>query len=437
MKLRPYFKFSTIASLALWISIAEAQVTVITAGKLVDPETGTARSNQILVIEDGVIREVGENPTIPADAIKLDLSSLTVLPGLFDCHTHLGIAYLDYYTGGFTLYNIEVPTAERAILSLLNAQSMLEAGFTTIRDLGNAGNWADAALLRFLSAPPVTDMGQVADFAKPSPGQIDRVLGPTLFISGKEISVFGGQFRVNPDFPNVGLQDYFYADTRDEMRKAIRQNLHYGATWIKIIIDDYNYVFSVEDIQFMVEEARTAGVRVAAHAVTERGARLAIEGGVDSIEHGYAMSDEALELAKQKGIVLVGTEHALGPDRYNIERHLSAYERDLDRLKRAHRIGVEMVYGSDILRRTPGFSRGQVSIWAIDTWAAAGIPPNEILQAMTTKPARLLGVENQRGGIRPGMAADLIGTPENPLEDIQALKLVSFVMKDGIVFRRD
>ena len=414
-------------------SAAEAQVTAITAGRLVDPETGTARSNQTIVIEDGKILAVGTNPVIPSGAVQLDLSSLTVLPGLIDSHTHLAGSY-DFPASNLKEYNVDVSTAQRAIQGLLNAQSMLATGFTTVRDLGNGGHYADVALARWVNKPRVPSKGSVHDSAAYHPGRVGPILGPTMFVSGKIISVFGGQFRVSPDYQDVGLRDYFYADSRDEMLKAIRQNLHYGATWIKIIVDDYRYLYSADDIRFIVEEAGRAGVKVAAHAVTDEGARLSIEGGVASIEHGYLMTDETLELAKQRGVVLVGCDLA---DVTAQAYRGGIYELALDRLKRAHRIGVEMAFGSDILMQRDGLTRGQLSLAPIDTWALAGIPPADILRAMTTNGARLLGVADERGGIRVGMAADLIGTVENPLDGIEALKYVAFVMKDGVVFRRD
>ena len=433
MTLQTCLKVSTAVSVALWLSAAEAQVTVIKAGELVDPETGTTQTGQTLVIQDGNILAVGENPRIPEGAVELDLSTLTVLPGLIDAHTHMATSY-KFPTSNLKQYNVDVPTAERAIQGLLNAQSMLETGFTTIRDLGNAGNFADAALLRFLSVPPIANMGQVAEFAIARPGQIGKVLGPTTFISGKIISVYGGQFRLNPEHTDVGLTDYFYADTHEELKKAIRENIHHGASWIKIVMDDFRYIYSVEDVQFIVEEARRAGLKVAAHAVTRTGAIHAIEGGVASIEHGYEMDDETLELAKERGVVLVGCELA---DTTAQAFRGGIYEVALDRLKRAHRIGVEMAYGSDILMERPGVTRGELSIASLDTWAKSGMPAEDILRAMTVNGAKLLGIADQRGGIRPGMAADLIGTPENPLEDILTLKRVSFVMKDGVVVRRD
>ena len=424
---------SAVVSLVLSLADAQAQVTVIKTGKLVDPESGTTQSGQTVVIEDGRILSVSVNPALPEGAVEIDLSSSTVLPGLIDSHTHLATSY-PFPTSNLKSYNSDVSTAERAIQGILNAQSMLATGFTTVRDVGNAGNFADTALLRFLNAPAIANMGQVSEFAIPSPGQVGKVLGPTTFISGKIISAYGGQFRLSPEQTDIGLQDYFYADTRDELLKAIRMNIHHGASWIKIVMDDYRYIYSVEDVEFIVEQARLAGLKVAAHAVTANGALNAIEGGVASIEHGYEMNDELLELTKQKGVVLVGCELA---DTTAQAFRGGIYEVALDRLRRAHRIGVEIAYGSDILMERPGVTRGELSIAPLDTWVKAGLPAEDILRAMTVNGARLLDIDDQRGGIQPGMAADLIATPENPLDDILTLKQVSFVMKNGVVVRND
>ena len=445
MNVRLVLRLASTLLLTLCLTSTEAQVTVITAGQLVDPEEGTVLANQTVVIENGIIQEVGEDLTIPDGARHLDLSSLTVLPGLMDAHTHVASAYdadnsPDSDWGSLLEYNVEVSTAARSIQGFLAAQSYLDAGFTTIRDLGNAGDFADSAILNVLSAEPIANTGQVKAYADPRPGQIGSVPGPTFFISGKILAPFGGQMRVSANSPEVALIDFFEADTRDEIRKAIRQNIHYGASWIKIIVDDQGfrpYMYSVEDIKFIIEEAGRAGVKVAAHSLVEEGARVAIEAGVASLEHGYEMSDELLELAKERGVVLVGCELGPGPDSHNALHHPGEIERIQDRLERAYRIGVELVFAADILRQTPGFTKGQLAIGAIDTWKAAGIPAADILRAMTTNSARLLGIADQRGGIRPGMAADFIGTTGNPLDDIAVLKQVSFVMKDGVVFRRD
>jgi imidazolonepropionase-like amidohydrolase len=173
--------------------------------------------------------------------------------------------------------------------------------------------------------------------------------------------------------------------------------------------------------------------------MTEQGARNAAEGGVASIEHGFQMSDEALLLAKRNNVVLVGTDFT-----EQAALHLglppgaakSFHNVFLDRLKRAHRLGVTMAYGTDTFAEVEGETRGTLAISFIDTFVEAGIPARDILRVMTTNAARLLGVEARRGALKPGLAADIIATPENPLEQIQTLKRVAFVMKDGRVIKR-
>ncbi len=422
--------------LALGLSVpATAQVTAVRAGLLVDPEAGTARPDQTVLIEDGIIRDVGGAVALPPDAVVVDLSDRTVLPGLFDCHTHLATAY-DPEVTNLKEYNLNVSTADRAIQGVLSARSFLDAGFTTVRDLGNAGNYADAALARFLGVhSPRKRPGEPGFFAKALEPTVASIAGPTTYISGKIISPFGGQFRVNSEHPDIGRHDYVYADTHDEIRQAIRENLHYGATWIKIVVDDFRYTYSAQDLQFIVDEAARAGVKVAAHCVTDEGARNAIAAGVASIEHGYEMSDETLQMAREAGVVLVGTE---------IPEHLQIlygradrYAPIRDRLTRAYRIGVPMAFGSDVLRTTPGYTRGSLALSPIDTWVDAGIPAPDILRALTVNAARLLDVEDERGRIEVGLAADLIATAGNPLEDITHLKRVVFVMKDGAVHKDD
>jgi imidazolonepropionase-like amidohydrolase len=395
---------------------ASAQTIAIRAGKLVDPATGTTAENMIILVEEGTIRAVGSNMNLPKDAAVLDLSSQVVLPGLVDSHTHLCDTFETNgdVGGALLLYTLTVSTADRALHGVGNAKSMLDAGFTTVRDMGNAGEYADAALQRAIESGIVP--------------------GPTFFISGKIIAPFGGQFFVNPEHPDIGKHDYFYADTRDEIKKAIRQNIHFGADWIKIVVDDYPYSYSAEDLRFIVSEAGKAGLKVAAHCVTEEGARSAVEAGLASIEHGFEMSDEILAQAKRNGVMLVATDFTQEiMDLYQFfAQPRSAI---VDRLKRANRIGLPLVYGSDIISTVPGHSRGSASLSLLDSWVEAGVPPKVILQALTTNGVRLLGIQDQRGSIKKGLAADIIATSENPLDDIMTLKNVRFVMKDGKIIK--
>ena len=179
-------------------------------------------------------------------------------------------------------------------------------------------------------------------------------------------------------------------------------------------------------------------MKVAAHCMTEQGARNAAEGGVASIEHGFRMSDEALQLAKKNNVVLVGTDFTIEAAGYlGLDAATSKFFHDtfIDRLKRAYKIGVTMAYGTDTFFEAPNHTRGTLAISYIDSFVEAGIPAKDTLKIMTTNAAQLLGVDKQRGSIKPGMFADIIAAPENPLENIQTLKKVSFVMKNGKVVK--
>ncbi len=387
------------------------QLIAIKAGKVVDPETGKTAANQVILVEGKKIKEIGSNVTIPADSKVIDLSKATVLPGLFDAHTHLCLTVIPSRDHGNYYFTTLLDTnGYRAIEGVANGMAMLQSGFTTVRDIGNAGNYADSDLRHAIEA--------------------GWVQGPTVVNAGIIIAPYGGQFHLQPEKKDLATPEYLFADTRDEMRKAIRQNLHFGAKFIKIVVDDQRYIYSVDDIRFMVEEAHAAGVKLAAHCWTHAGAHNAAEAGVDSIEHGYKMTDEDLQLAKKNKVTLVGTEFT--------EKMSDAEDHKIwvDRLRRAYKIGVNMAFGTDVDVAMPGETRGTLAIDYIQSWVDAGVPAADTLRAMTANAARLLGVDNERGFLKPGMAADIIATPENPEENIQTLRKVSFVMKDGNIIKQ-
>ena len=398
-----------------------AQVTAIKAGKLVVPETGTTLTNQIILVEGSRIKAVGADVQIPAGAKIIDLSKSTVLPGLFACHEHMAflIRRQGPERGSLFFYDLTHTNAERAIHGVVNARDMLASGFTTIRDVGNDANYVATDLRRAI------DQGLIP--------------GPTIINSGRIIAPFGGQYFLNPERRELGAPEYFFADTRDEMRKAIRENIHFGARVIKIVVDDQRYIYSVDDIRFMVAEAAAAGLKLAAHCVTEAGARNAAEAGVTSIEHGFEMSDEVLAIAKKNNVVLVGTdftEKAWLAYEMPAELAKRFHDRSVDRLKRAYKIGVTMAFGSDLIFWASDETRGTWTMSQIDSLVEAGIPPRDILLEMTTNAAQLLGVEKTRGAIKPGLFADIVATPENPLDNINTLKQLNFVMKNGKVFKQ-
>ena len=394
---------------------------LIRAGKVLVPESGELLSNQLLLIEDGTIRALGPDLEQPDGVSVIDLSDATVLPGLMDCHTHLCWHINDRKNDGYVLSIVREPTPYRAIQGVANARDMLAAGFTTVRDVGNAANYADSALRMAI--------------------EDGLVPGPTIINAGRIISPFGGQRWVIPERPDYTQPEYYFADTRDELKKAIRQNIHFGARLIKLVVDDQKYMYSEADIRFVVEEARLAGFRVAAHCATERGAVNAIRAGVASIEHGFSMTAETMALAREHGVPLVSTTFSL-PVLQAMASDLSNppekdYRSGVATLKLAYEHGVTVAFGSDIINKVPGLDRGEATMTYLRSFQDAGATPLQIIQAMTVNAARTIGIEKERGFLKPGLAADIIATRTNPLDDIDALKRLIFVMKDGRVIRHE
>jgi imidazolonepropionase-like amidohydrolase len=408
--------------------VPPSAVIAIKAGRLVDPDVGTAAANQIILVQDGKITAVGGNVTIPAAAQVIDLTAQTVLPGLVEAHNHLTMTlveavplygsapkFSDRVLDSSPLLEMFVTdtTAYRALEGAGNAYTLLDHGFTLERDLGNSGLYADTALRLAIEA--------------------GWIPGPTIVNSGIIIGAFGGQFHENAERAQLVYPEYMNADTNDEIAKAVHQDVHYGAQVIKVCVDCEGYPYSVDQLKFFVSEAANAGLKVACHVQTEKGARNAIEAGVWSIEHGRVLTDELLQLMKAKDMWRVGTDFPMTPYRGT----QAAFERTVDRLKAAYRIGVKSVFSTDFDYYVPGMTRGDEVIDALITWKAAGIPPKDILKAMTTYGYQLLQVEHKRGPIKPGLAADIIAVNGDPLADIDVLRKVTFVMKDGTVFKQN
>jgi imidazolonepropionase-like amidohydrolase len=399
-------------------TFADAQVTAIRAGRLIDPDSGNAATNQVILVENGRFTAVGSNVTIPAGAEVIDLSSLTVLPGLVDSHNHLALTYKDEPERNIYYFTYVMDsTALRAIQAASNGMQMLSAGFTIVRDMGNNGNYADTALRVAI------EQGWIP--------------GPTIINSGIIIGGMGGQFSPTPEMAkdkNIVYPEYLDADTRDEMIKAVRQNILFGAKVIKICVDCKPYGYTADEIRLFVAEAAKAGMKVEGHCQTQDGVRRAVEAGIWSIAHDSGMSDELHKQMAAKGVYRAGTETPLSLVGHT---NKNRYERTVKLLRNAWENKVPLTFSTDADYYVPPKSRGEVAIEFIETWKAAGIPNADILRAMTINGYKVSETEKTRGPITVGMAADLIAVTGNPLESIDALRSVRFVLKDGLVFKRD
>jgi imidazolonepropionase-like amidohydrolase len=392
-------------------------VTAIRAGRLIDPETGAAAANQVILIDGTRIRSIGPNLAIPQGANVVDLSSLTVLPGLVDAHNHLALTYkMDPENNFYYLTYVMDSTALRAIQAVSNGIQMLSSGFTVVRDLGNNGNYADTALRVGI------EQGWVP--------------GPTIINSGIIIGGLGGQFFPTPEMAkdhSIVYPEYLDADTNDEIVKAVRQNILFGAKVIKICVDCKPYLYTIDQMRLFVSEAANAGLKVAGHIQTREGARRAIEAGLWSLEHSGPLDDELHKKMAAKGIWRVGTETPFTPYRGSKE----AFDRTVAGMKNAYANKVQMAFSTDADYYIPGMNRGEVVINFLLSWKAAGIPAREILKIMTTNGYKVSDIDKTRGPLKAGFPADMIAVRGNPLEDIDTLRSVQFVMKDGMVFKKD
>ncbi|MEW5981795.1 MAG: amidohydrolase family protein [Acidobacteriota bacterium] len=403
-----------------------AAVTVVKAGRLIDPETGTAAANQVIVIEGERFKAIGPNLPIPAGATVIDLSKLTVLPGLVDAHTHMGLTYKEQPENNYYyLTYITDSTPLRAIQAASNGMQLLNSGFTVVRDVGNNALYVDAALRQAI------EQGWLP--------------GPTVIPSGPMIGSTGGQFWPTPEMykqHNIMFPEYIDANSSDEIVRAVRENMLFGARTIKLCIDCKPWGYSVDDIKLAIREAATGGCKVEGHVQTPAGAQRAIDAGIYIIAHGNALTPDHHRQMAERGIFLAGTDTPFTPYRGSD----AAFKRIVENLRDAWDKKVPLTYSTDFdywndrmkdPKTGAWLTRGELTIEFLQTWKAAGIPPADTLRAMTINGYKAADIIDERGPIKPGLYADLIAVPGDPLLDIDALRSVVFVMKNGMVYKRD
>jgi imidazolonepropionase-like amidohydrolase len=415
--------------LALALSqLAEAQVTAVRAGRLIDPDSGTVLTNQVILIKDGKIQAVGGALALPANATVIDLSQKTVLPGLIDCHTHVA----DGQSDGEPFNVLRKTASQIALESVPNARAMLLSGFTTVRDVGTYRALNDIALRDAIAR--------------------GDVIGPRMFVAGAYITITGGAGAMTGQAPDIQLPwDLHYGEANSpwEVRQKVRLLAHDGVDVIKMLStgavlthgsSPMSIEFTEEELQAGVDEASHFGLRVAVHAHAAQGIRNAILAGAASVEHAEMLDDELIAMAKQHGTYLdmdIYDEECIqaGAKTGQTPADFLQHDADLGRIQRenfgkAVRAGAKMAFGTDAGVCAYGTSGKQFAFMV-----KYGMTPMQAIQAATSNAADLLGHANEVGSIKAGKYADLVAVSGDPLKDISLLERVEFVMKDGKVYK--
>jgi imidazolonepropionase-like amidohydrolase len=406
---------------------ASARTVAVSADRMIDVLTGKTIERPVVVIVDGRISAVGpqDKVTVPAGAERIDLPGETLLPGLIDMHVHLDSSPL---FGGYTY--LQFTDSFWAVLGTKHAKDTLEAGFTTVRDVG-ADRFNDVALMQAVDG-----------------GFIE---GPRIVPAGYLIGATGGHCDSNSFPPSMDQKSPAVIDSPDEGRKMVRWMHKYGAQVIKICAT--GGVFShgdtpgaqqlnYEEMRAIVEEAHQLGLRVAAHAHGASGIKEAIRAGVDTIEHASLVDDEGIRLAKDRGawfsMDIYNTDYTQAEGAKNgvLEENLRK-DRDIaqiqrDNFKRSVKAGVKMIFGSDAGVYPHGDNARQFKVMV-----QYGMSPMQAIQAATSNAAEALGRPGDVGAIQAGRYGDLVAVKADPLKDISALEHIDFVMKGGDIVRRN
>lgn len=414
------------SSVAQQSSSASNSTLAVKAGKILDVRTGNYLSNQIIWIEGGKIKAIGKaaeiSSQLPSGIRTIDLSNATILPGLIDCHTHLTLTPYSSGPGG-----LHASYPRQALTGARNARVTIEAGFTTVRNVGAFG-YSDIALRDAINAGDVP--------------------GPRMLVSGPPLSITGGHADENFLAPQFNFSSDGVADGGDVIKK-VRENIKYGADLIKfmatggVLSEGDNPAleqYSPEEMKMIVETAHSLGRKVAAHAHGELGIRNAVLAGVDSIEHGSYINDEDIQLMKQRGTYLVPTVYlqdwllenvtALGLTPNMIEKARTIIPIAQRNVSHAFQSGVKVAFGTDAAVYPHGLNAHEFA-----KMVQMGMTPLASIQAATVSAADLLGWSDRVGALEPGKFADLVAVDGNPLEDVTILQHVRFVMKGGEVIK--
>jgi imidazolonepropionase-like amidohydrolase len=426
------FSQQTTPATSATVPSAAVKTTYILAGRLFDATSDNVRDTMVIVVEGDRIKNVAPANAvkIPAGASVLDLSRSTVLPGLIDCHTHLG-ARADRYN---EIYNFKDSPLTHAIFSVGNARKTLDAGFTSVRDVGSDPFMA------------VDLRNAIRDgFA----------VGPRIVASGPGISITGGHGDLNNYSPETRVmmfpeeRDFQIADGVDQIRHVVRAQVKYGVDVIKILAtggvlskgdNPGAPAYTFDELKAAAEEAHANGRKIAAHAHGTQGIKNAILAGIDSIEHASLIDEEGIRMAKEHGTYLVmdiynddyllNEAPKVGLPTENLEKEKTVGRLQRENFAKAVKAGAKMAFGTDAGVYPHGDNAKQFFYMV-----KYGMTPAQAIRAATSSAADLIGRAKDVGTIEPGKYADIIAVDADPFSDVRAMESVSFVMKGGQVYK--
>jgi len=427
---------AVVASFPLAAQTAPAavpEVVVLKAARLFDGRGDAAISNGVVVIEGGTIKAAGQNLAVPAGAKVVDLGDATLLPGLIDAHTHLSFESGDDWAAD-TIAGFRRSVAESAIRATLYARRTLLAGFTTVRDVGS-NDYIDVGLRNNIREGIIP--------------------GPRMLVAVHALGARGGHCD-NTGYPfglfgkETGIDEGVAAGP-DQFRDAVRFQVKYGADVIKVcatggvlsLADEVDTPqITQEEMNAIVDEAHRLHKKTAAHAHGAQGAKVAIRAGIDSIEHGSFLDDEALRMMKERGTYLVPTllagewtggraEERHFPPEIAVKAKAALGARSA-MFRKALAMGVKIAFGTDSAVSPHGVNGQEFALMV-----GHGMKPAAALHAATSSAADLLGIAKSTGTLEAGKQADVIAVAGDPLADVHAMEKVRFVMKGGTIYKNE